>query len=155
DIEFDSRIAAFLGRDHERIDAPLRLVSATRARRFAALSTLLWPRGADVRAGELEVPNRFVRLPPPAPAFARTLLGPASPTVRIMSADWRAQVDEALRDFGAVTLDIAGVDRATARAALLDLAIRPTDCGFLFVYPLLESVMTGPRTKLIRLRLRE
>jgi hypothetical protein len=103
--------------------------------RFAQIYSLMWPHGADARSAGLNAYNRFASLATPERLLVEALFADRRKIVDVTLSDWRQSADEALAADGEVILVGRHERRDQVRRALLDLALHPTDLGFIYAYP--------------------
>jgi hypothetical protein len=105
--------------------------------RYALLVNVLWPRGEDVRGRALPAPNFYADNPPTDRRLLLAALPPASAPVDVSSENWRRQADDALVRQGETHLRAPRGEAREVRRALLDFAVRPSEVGYLHLYPTL------------------
>jgi hypothetical protein len=125
------------------------------ATRYALLVSILWPRGEDVRARTLPAPNYYSHNPATDRRLLLAALPPASAPVDVTSSMWRVEADEALVRQGETLLRAPRYGTRALRQALLDFAGRPSEIGFLHLFPTLFGVSISPEAVEAALFVRE
>jgi hypothetical protein len=139
-VEIPPRTWAHLMRARTDLDPGLVLVGgATERRRMDAIQSLLWPRGWQLRAEELNAWNPFAENLPAAPDFLRSITAAGHPPMAL-SDDIGVTLRAVLAERGSAEV-VATPDQAAALANLLvDLSNEPVATEFLNVYPRLVEI---------------
>jgi hypothetical protein len=123
--------------------------------RYGLLAGVLWPRGEEIRAQALPAPNFFAHNPSTDRRLLLSALPPAVPPVDVHAQDWRDRVDEALVGQGEAQIRAPRDAARALRQALLDVAGRPSEVGFLHLFPTLFGVAFSADTVDASLFIRE
>lgn len=123
--------------------------------RFAQIYSLMWPRGTDARAAGLSAYNRFAELVAPERLLVEALFADRRHRIDATRPDWRAVADEALATDGEVVLTAPHDRRDAIRSALLNLALEPTDLGFIHAYPQVVGATTRARQIFVEVEIPE
>ena len=111
---------------------------------FAVISSLLWPRGWQLRAATLVPPNPFASHPPTAPDALLALLQRSLPTpVDATIGEWHRDLSESLKTTGVGGLTIGREGLRLLRQRLLVAVSTPVDMGHLYLYPRVAGVSRG------------
>jgi hypothetical protein len=152
----DSRVAAYTASVDPAYGTHTAPGSSGRGDRYSLLSALVWPRGPELAATALEIPNRFTPAPAPATTAVEALLGPDRATpVDLDDPDWRAAADAALRATGEASIEVGAAELPRLREAILAFTETPTDCGYVLSYPRVESITVGATTARLRVTVPE
>jgi hypothetical protein len=123
---------------------------------LAAITTLLWPREAEVRLTSLQSYNPYREVRATDPAVVRHLLVDHSlVTVELGDPDWRIQLDSAFAATGTCRLAAPANQAGQLRAALVRLSATPVDVGVLQFFPVVARVEQFGGRILANLTLRE
>jgi hypothetical protein len=114
------------------------------ATRYALLVGVLWPRGDDIRARALPAPNFYAQNPSTDRRLLLAALPPTSAPVDVTTEMWREEADEALVRHGETLLYAPRDSARVLRRALLDVASRPSEIGFLHLFPTLFGLSISP-----------
>lgn len=125
------------------------------AARYALLVSVLWPRGDDIRSRALPAPNLYAQNPTTDRRLLLAALPPLSKPVDISSETWRSDADQALQRQGETQLRATRESKRALRRALLDVATRPSEIGFLHLFPTLFGLSIGSDTVAADLFIRE
>lgn len=134
-VEIPPRTWAYLMRTRIDLDPGLVLVAGAGEReRMDAIQSLLWPRGWQLRAEELQAWHPFAHNLPPAPDLLRAITTAGRPPI-LLTSDIGPQVRKVLAEFGSTQV-LATPHQAPDLADLLvDLSINPVVTEYLNVYP--------------------
>lgn len=152
--EIDVRTFAWLASADElpslraAVGAPL----PDRGARFAAVSGLLWPRGAIAREQRLHVRNPYVELPVPDRYLAIAFLPPPINPIELTLPDAADRIRAALLTDGTVL--VRGKAEA-ARTAVLRFAAEPIDIGPVLAYPRVRGTTVAGGIVTVTLELAE
>lgn len=139
-VEIPPRTWAYLMRDRADLDAGLVLAGGGGERqRMDAVQSMLWPRGWQLRAEQLNAWNPFAENLPAAPDVLRSLAAAGDPPLPLTS-DCRVRVRQALARTGSAHV-LATPDQAGELADLLvDVSVEPVVTEYLNVYPRVVEV---------------
>lgn len=151
-VEIDARVFAYvfsvkLGTDTDFAQALGHIAGARTADRhwrFQVTYSLLWPRGNLVRSRSLLSYNPFATLPDPDREILLDTLQTVGGSVSLEDPEWRLKATDALARHGVVRLVADATNREALKQALLDLAVKPLDVGFLHLYPRVEGLKRTP-----------
>ena len=108
---------------------------------LAAVSSLLWPREAELRQRALQSFNPYRGARTTDPALVRhLLLAQSVETIALAEPSWRDQVHAAFDAQGICRIVVDAADAAALRPALVELVSMPVDIGFLQFFPVVERV---------------
>jgi hypothetical protein len=108
--------------------------------RHNAIYSLLWPRGARVRRGTLDLYNPYARLPDPERLLLAEYLHEGTARVRLSEEPWQELALGSLAAYGAATL-ICPAERADVLADALNfLATNPVVSDYLSVFARLGTL---------------
>jgi hypothetical protein len=108
--------------------------------RHNAIYSLLWPRGARVRRGALDLYNPYARLPEPERLLLAEYLNEGTVRVTLSEGAWQQIALARLAEYGAVTL-ISPTERADLLASALNfLATNPVISDYLSVFARLGTL---------------
>jgi hypothetical protein len=108
---------------------------------LAAVSSLLWPREAELRQRTLQSYNPYRDARTTDPALVRhLLLAQSVETVALAEPNWRDQVHAAFDARGVCRIVVDAADAVALRRALVELVSTPVDIGFLQFFPAVERV---------------
>ncbi len=141
-FEPDARALAFALRNRFPLEQAIGAPSTDmgEAWRFAQLYSLVWPRGADARSAGLSVYSPFAMLPSPERLLVEALFADRRRAIDVTNDGWREAADTALAEDGEAILFAPRSRRSNLRTALLNLALEPTDLGFIHAYPRVVGV---------------
>lgn len=123
---------------------------------FAAITSLLWPRGNEVRKRVLQSYNPFRRTRSTDPAIVRHLLLSRSiATIELSDSDWHAGLNAAFDAQGSVRLAADASEAATLRRELVRLVVTPVSVGVLQFFPTVERVERSNSRVFVTFTLRE
>ena len=134
-VEIPPRTWAYLMRTRSDLDPGLVLAGGGGERpRMDAVQSLLWPRGWQLRAEQLNAWNPFAENLPAAPEVLRFLASADDPPFPL-TGDFRDRVRQALAQRGSAQV-LATPEQAGDLADLLvDLSVEPIATEYLNVYP--------------------
>jgi len=139
-IEIESRVFACVMSERTEFDNALsthwNLPSQgdRRAWRFDTFLSLLWPRGAPLRAESLRYYHPYRQPLSGDRLMLQMLNSRKSQTVDVTAEDWRKQLIEALLRDGQATLWGSVIDRLALKEAVVSLLTDPLDTGSLLLY---------------------
>jgi hypothetical protein len=111
---------------------------------FAVVSSLLWPRGWQLRAASLLAPNPFAYHPPTVPDALSAILHRSLPKAFDAKNDeWHRDLSESLRTSGAGGLSIRREGYRLLRQRVLTAVATPVDMGHLHLYPRVAGASRG------------
>jgi hypothetical protein len=120
------------------------------------LTSLLWPRGIEIRQRALQSYNRFRRPRLTDPALVRfLLLQERVPEVSAEDPHWRIALGGALSVHGTARLWAAAESTAKFRAALVESLVLPVEVGYLRFFPTIERLDRDGARLVATLSLRE
>lgn len=123
---------------------------------FAVISSLMWPRGWQLRAASLVAPNPFARHPPTAPDALSAMLHRTLPDpVDAEIDEWHRDLSESLRATGVGGLSAGRDGYKLLRQRLLAAVSEPVDMGHLHLYPRVAGVSRGREGVIVHLDLPE
>lgn len=139
-VEIPTRTWAYLMRDRADLDPGLVLAGGGGERqRMDAVQSMLWPRGWQLRAEQLNAWNPFAENLPAAPDVLRSLAAAGDPPLPLTS-DFRVRVRQALARTGSAQV-LATPDQAGDLADLLvHVSVEPVVTEYLNVYPRVVEV---------------
>ena len=134
-VEIPPRTWAYLMRTRADLDPGLVLAGGGGERqRMDAVQSMLWPRGWQLRAEQLNAWNPFAENLPAAPEVLRSLAAAGDPPLPLTD-DFRVRVRQALANTGSAQV-LATPDQAGELADLLvDVSVDPVVTEYLNVYP--------------------
>lgn len=113
--------------------------TGTRIERIGLVSSILWPRGVEIRQRALQSYNPFRRARHTDPGLARAvLMAGLAPEVRTEQHDWRDAVIRELALHGTVRLSADKANGAQLYASLIELSATPIDVAYLQFFATLE-----------------
>lgn len=144
-VEIDGRVfacacAADASIDASFIDMPAPADAPVEPWIFSVVYSLLWPRGAAIRAQALAIRNRYADLPAADPHLVLDRLAPRPPSVRIEEEGWLDEVRRHLTASGVAILDAPLERSGDVRAAMLLLSTLPVEVDSLHLYPRVVGV---------------
>ncbi|XXX76046.1 protein DpdJ [Sorangium sp. So ce134] len=145
DIEIDGRVFACTcaldpSIEAKFIDVPAPVDSADEPWRFSVVYSLLWPRGAAVRAQALALHNPYADLPAADPHLVLDRLVPRPPGVCIEEEGWLDEVRRRLATSGVAALDAPLKRSGDVRAAMLLLSTLPIEVDGLHLHPRIVGI---------------
>jgi hypothetical protein len=114
---------------------------------------LLWPRGNRLRAAALQSYSPYVEFEPTERLLFDHIAARLGVVVDGSSADWRREVDDALRDDGSATIRVHNEE--SGAAAIRDLLTEPTNVEVLEFHPRVVGVSRSTSGLDILVELRE
>lgn len=139
-VEIPPRTWAYLIRERSELDTGLVLPGGGTVRqRMDAVQSLLWPRGWQLRAEQLNAWNPFAENLPAAPEVLRSIASEGDPPLPLTDG-FEAQVRKVLAERGSAQV-LATPEQAPDLANLLvDLSAEPVVTEYLNVYPRVVEV---------------
>lgn len=146
-IELDSRVFAYVFASNHVTLQPFRntisRLNPTMAHdphwMYQIVHSFLWPRGNQIRSRALDNYNPYIKGLPSDRELLLSILNKEK-LVDFTQTDWQQQAEEHLVNHGVVSiiapLSLSGV----FQKALLDLAAKPLEAGFLHLYPRIEGL---------------
>ena len=123
---------------------------------LSAITSLLWPRAAEVRQRALQSYNPFRQSRSTDPAVVRhLLLSRAIATIELSNPEWEAQLASAFEAQGTARLVADASEARLFRAALVQLSATPVSVGVLQFFPAIERVERADGRIFTTLTLRE
>ncbi|MEA2569255.1 MAG: hypothetical protein QOI24_1256 [Acidobacteriota bacterium] len=102
--------------------------------RYSVLHGLLWPRGAQVRAGTLVVPNQFATSEDCDRLLVTAALRTRRPRVELAAVDWFEQMGDEIVEHGSVELAARTSAAQSLSDAILRVASEPIDSEILLTH---------------------
>jgi hypothetical protein len=158
-IEIDARVFAHVAGGLQEVQTDLDRVvhgalQGNHAWYIQQVQSLLWPRGAALRANALTSYQPFAS----TAESDRLLLegvGETTLEVKVGEVDWRDRLAEGLRRVGIVRLVAPQAECSRLRDALLQLATSPIEVGFMTLHPRPTRTTFDNGSVSVTLRLRE
>lgn len=134
-VEIPSRTWAYLMRARTDLDPGLVLAGGGDERqRMDAVQSMLWPRGWQVRAEQLNSWNPFAETLPAAPDVLRALTTAGDPPCPL-GDDSRERVRQILAETGSAQVHATPKQASELADLLVDLSVKPVVTEYLNVYP--------------------
>jgi hypothetical protein len=120
------------------------------------LSSVLWPRGIEVRQKVLQSYNPFRARRLTDPALVRKLLLEAHvPEINIESIGWSEEFEISMTGSGTVQLVAQSTNSELIRKAIIKVISKPINVGFLQFFPIVERIERSEIHTRVTLSLRE
>jgi hypothetical protein len=120
------------------------------------LSSVLWPRGIEVRQKVLQSYNPFRARRLTDPALVRKLLLEAHvPEINIESIGWSEEFEISMTSSGTVQLVAQSTNSELIRKAIITAISKPINVGFLQFFPIVERIERSEIYTRVTLSLRE
>lgn len=140
-VEIPSRTWAYLKRQRTDLDAGLNTSAMnTEQHRIDGIQSLLWPRGWQLRASELESYNPYANTLPSAPELFRSMLTTSQTTIDVGTQEADRHIREVLAQDGSAQLTARPEHSAELSDLLVGLATRAIETDFLQVYPRITEI---------------
>lgn len=141
EVEIPSRTWAYLMRQRTDLDAGLSTSAMnTEQLRMDAIQSLLWPRGWQLRASELESYNPYAKSLPSAPELFRSMLATSQTTIDVASHEADLHIRELLAEYGSVQLMAMPKHSGILSDLLVGLTTTAVETDFLQVYPRITEI---------------
>jgi hypothetical protein len=150
-IEVDGHVYAYLCSDSEELDQALcglglELGNTAPAQwRFDTLYSLLWPRGAAVRAQGLQAYNPYQPLPETDRLLVLHTQARKHKQIALGSPQWMQSLRETLAEEGMATLTASLDQRHRLAEAIRSLLVEPVDLGFIMGFPRVRGLTQDGR----------
>jgi superfamily II DNA or RNA helicase len=158
-IEIDARVFAYVASNTTAFGEALAHIAqvyhADPRWRFHVVYSLLWPRGQVVKARALSSYNPFSTLPETDRELVADCIADTIEEVSLKDGNWSERVSDALARTGVVRLVADVTQRRELSEAVLQLAARPLDIGFLQLHPQVSGMGRRAAEMTVTLRLRE
>jgi ATP-dependent helicase Lhr and Lhr-like helicase len=147
-IELDARVIAYVAARDNLDDVKAALAASGLEPEgdpvswlFSVISSLIWPRGWQLRAASLLAPNPFRRHPPTVPDALSAMLHRSRPTpIDAENREWLSDLSESLRTTGIGSLSMGRAGNRVLRERILAAVSAPVDMGHIHLYPRVAGV---------------